>query len=79
MEGSEFHVLNEAVDSGVLCDFVKDNDNRVDIFIDYHSPDVMNLFSVSAKRFIDEIRPKLLNEECGGGNLSLEEHNRFFE
>ncbi len=77
IEGSEFHVLNEAVDSGVLCNFMKDNDNRVDIFIQYHSPELMNIHSPSAKRFIEEVRPKLL--KCGEGNVHLEERMKYFD
>ena len=78
MEGSEFHVLNEAVDSGILCEFVKDNSNVVDIFIHYHSPDVMNILSKSAKRFVQEVRPFLLSEKCGGENLRIEERMKYF-
>ncbi len=78
MEGSEFHVLNESVDSGVLCDFVKDNSNVLDIFIHYHSPDVMNIMSKSAKRYIEEVRPYLLSDKCGGDNLTIKEHTKYF-
>ena len=77
IEGAEFHVLNEAVDSGVLCNFMKDNDNRVDIFIQYHPPEVMNIHSKSAKRFVEEVRPKLLS--CGGSNIHLEERMKYFD
>mmetsp|Transcript_19350 Transcript_19350/g.28980 ORF Transcript_19350/g.28980 Transcript_19350/m.28980 type:complete len:432 (-) Transcript_19350:302-1597(-) len=78
VEGSEFHVLNEAVDSGVICDFVKDTSNALDIFIHYHSPDVMNVMSKSAKRYIEQVRPYLLSDECGGENLNIKEHMKYF-
>ena len=78
VEGSEFHVLNHAVDSGILCKFASDNNNRLDIFIQYHSPEVMNLLSQSAKRFVEEVRPLLLSKKCGGNNIHLEERMKFF-
>lgn len=78
VEGSEFLTLNEAVDSGVLCDFANSNNNIVDILIEYHSPDIMNIETPSAKRFMSETRPKLLSEECGGFNLRLKERMKYF-
>jgi hypothetical protein len=79
IEGSEYHVLNEAVDSGVLCELAKNNNNAVDIYIEYHSPKVMNEVTKSAKRFVEEVRPYLMSEECGGSNISLYERMKYFE
>lgn len=50
----------------------------LDIFIEYHSPDVMNKESASARRYIDEIRPLLTSEKCGGDNLNLHERMKYF-
>ncbi len=72
-------MLNEAVDSGVLCKFLKDNDNQLDIFIQYHSPEVMNIQSPSAKIFVEKVRPYLLSDNCGGDNVHLEERMKYFE
>ena len=76
IEGSEFHVLNEAVDSGVLCKFVHNTTNQLDIYIQYHSPELMNIQSPSSKRFIEQVRPQLL--ACGGDNVHLEEKEKYF-
>lgn len=78
VEGSEFNVLNEAVSSGLLCNFVNNTNNVVDIYIEYHSPDVMGKVTPSAKKFVEEVRPFLLSSECGGDNLHLEEIMKYF-
>lgn len=75
IEGSEYHVLNEVKDSGLLCDFAKAG-NQVDIFIQYHDPKVVGVESANAKRWIKEVRP-YFRRNCGD-NISFYERNRYF-
>lgn len=75
VEGSEFHILNELKDSGILCEFTRSG-NYVDIFIDYHSPEMLGFESPNAKRYVNEVRP-YFRTQCGD-NLSFYERNRYF-
>ena len=75
IEGSEFHVLNEAKDSGVLCEFALAG-NQVDIYVEYHTPDELGRESINAKRWQNEVRP-YFRKKCGD-NISFYERQRYF-
>lgn len=75
IEGSEFHVLNEAKDSGVLCEFALAG-NQVDIYIEYHTPDELGRESINAKRWQNDVRP-YFRKKCGD-NISFYERQRYF-
>merc|ERR1712176_798503 len=75
VEGSEYNILNEAKDSEVLCNFALDG-NVVDIFVEYHSPEILGTESPNILRFIHEVRPYFLTQ-CGE-TLNLYERQRYF-
>jgi len=75
VEGSEFKILNEAKDSGILCNLALDG-NVVDIFVEYHSPEFLGIDSPNTLRYIHEVRP-YFGAQCGD-TLSFYETRRYF-
>jgi len=75
VEGSEYKLLNEARNSEFLCDFALQG-NLVDIFVNYHSPEILGIETAAMLRYIHEIRP-YFERQCGG-TLNLYERNRYF-
>jgi hypothetical protein len=67
IEGSEYAVLNEAAESGILCDFVS-RAVQVDILCEIHSKDVVGTLD-AMERFRREVKPTL--EGLCGVNLHL--------
>lgn len=73
VEGSEFDILNETKNS--LCDFALKG-NIVDVFVQYHSPELLGIETAAMLQYIHEIRP-YLERECGN-TLTLYETNTYF-
>jgi len=75
IEGSEYELLNEARNSEILCDFALQG-NLVDIFVKYHSPEILGIETAAMLRYIHEIRP-YFERQCGD-TLNLHETDRYF-
>jgi len=75
VEGSEFDILNEAKNSGILCNFALEG-NFVDIFVRYHSPDLLGIETAAMRQYMHEIRP-YFERQCGD-TLNLYEKDKFF-
>jgi len=75
VEGSEFDILNEAKNSGLLCNFALEG-NYVDIFVQYHSPEFLGIETAAMLQYIHEIRP-YFESQCGD-TLKMYERNLYF-
>ena len=75
VEGSEFDILNEVKTSGVLCDFARKG-NIVDVFVQYHPPELLGIETADILQYIHEARP-YLERNCGK-TLTLYERNIIF-
>lgn len=60
IEGAEYELLQQAVDDGVLCEFVR-NGNKADLFVEFHSESMTGPNPLSLRT--DAIKEKLM--ACG--------------
>ena len=61
IEGGEYQLVNEAYDSGILCDYVK-RGNMLDLLVEFHTEKLIGR-NDDLRRYYEEVKENLLG--CG--------------